>query len=60
MVEIRVKCSTPRCPGFFEDSVAWPGTVSMRTVPLRVIPKCSSCGRDLTLEWDQRLEQVVW
>jgi hypothetical protein len=60
MPEVRVPCPRPGCPGFFEDAVAWPGTISMRTVPLRVVPLCNACGADLAAPWTARVEALPW
>lgn len=60
MPELRVACTNSSCLGFFEDLVAWPGTVSMRTVPLRVMPRCNACGADLSAPWTARVEALAW
>jgi hypothetical protein len=60
MPEVRVACTQPSCSGFFEDLVAWPGTVSMRTVPLRVVPACNACGTDLDAPWTAHLGRLAW
>jgi hypothetical protein len=60
MPEVRVPCDRPACAGFFEDEVAWPGTVSMTTVPQRVVPECNRCGADLSAPWGAHLEALAW
>jgi hypothetical protein len=60
MPEVRVPCDRPACAGFFEDEVAWPGTISMRSVPQRVVPVCNVCGADLAGPWSARLDVLVW
>ena len=56
----RVGCTVPSCGGFFEEDVAWPGTISMVAVPRRVQPTCNRCHRDLAQAWAARLAQVAW
>jgi hypothetical protein len=60
MPTLRVPCTALPCRGSFEDTVAWPGTISMVKVPRRVEPACKACGQDLSAAWSARILEVAW